>query len=729
MTRARRILFVARRELAAYFASPIAYVVGVLFLAVQGFSFWAVVQVLSDPARKAPMGGVLRTYFGGTFLYWTFVFVLVATAAMRLIADDRRQGNWEALLTTPVEEGEAVVGKWLGALGYYLALWLPTLAFPLIVVAYAPQGSGPELAPIATAYLGVALSGAGFLALALAAGAATSNQVIAAVAGFVLLLAMLLVGQLPELAPSVGGGGVFEHIDLRRHMNAFARGDLELRVAAFYAGAIAVGLAAATALAGVGRRRRAVLLARLAAAGLVLVIAVLVNALVARHPAHLDVTAARVNSLEARTRRILAQVSEPVDAVLVRAGEPGFAEVYDEIERLLRRMAQRQPRLRVTVVDPVRQPEAIERLAVDAGVPEPVLRGVGAVVFRTAERVQTVELLDMADLGRDRLEAGAVLALRAEDVFATALEDAIDPDRPVVCASTEHGEMALSHADDGRDAAALAQRLERDGVRVESIARLAGGVPAPCRALLVLGPQRPLGAAAATAVDRFLRDGGRLLLAIDARPQGSGLVPHGLELVIVRFGLRTPDAIVVDPANSIELEHGWGVYEDYAVHAVTAGFEDRRLTVWTLPRAVVVEPPAVALASSSSTGWAETDIAALLGDAQVSADKRDLIGAIPVAAASKVDDARVVVLGAARPLASDYDARGVGANRQLAVSAVSWLLDRSRPLEFADKTPERVRLLMTVGQQRIVFALCVGVLPLMWVGIGGLVWWRRRRVG
>lgn len=733
MSSVARIAAIARRELAAYFHAPIAYVVGVLFLAVQGFSFWAVVRVLADPARKAPMGAVLRAYFGGTFLYWSFVFVLVATAAMRLVAEDRRQGTWESLLTTPVEDGEAIAGKWLGALGYYTVLWIPTLMFPIVLAIFAPTGAGPELAPVATAYLGVVVTGGGFLAIALAASALSSNQVIAAVAGFAVLMAILFAGQLPELAPSLAGGPVLEYVDIRRHMDAFARGDVDARALAFYGGMIAVGLAAATALVGIGRRRLDDVASRGAAVALIAVIAVLVNVLAARHPAHWDVTASRVNSLEPATREVLARVGAPVRATLVRPGEEGFDEIYDEVERVLARMAERQPLLHVEVVDPLRGEAAVARLADEAGVPESVLLGVGAVVFEANDRVRSVELLDMADLGRDALRAGAVLRFRAEQAFANAIAAVAADDSTLVCATAGQAEMPVAASDNGRDAAALVRRLARDGVRVEAIEDVSRGVPSRCRAVIALAPQRAFSPADAQAIDAHLDGGGGLLLALDARPGSTGalaprgLAPHGLELVLVGRGIRTPEAVVVDPAHAVDIDLAWAVYRGYGEHPIARGFEDRRLTVWTVPRAVLAEAPAVALASSSSTGWAETNIDSLF-EGRAAADTSDLIGPVPVAAASE-SKGRLVVLGSARPLASDFAGRGAGANAQLAQAAVRWLAGVTRAVDAGEKTPERVRLIMTGGQLAATFAACVVALPLAWAGIGALVWWWRRRRG
>jgi ABC-2 type transport system permease protein len=298
-----RVLAIARRELLAFFHAPIAYVVLVLFLALQGFSFWAVVEVLADPARPAGYGAVLRTQFGGSFLFWAVDFAVVSLIAMRLVAEERRTGTWEALLTTPVGEGQVVVGKWLGALAFYLLLWVPTAVYPVVLAIYAPPGTDIDVGPIAAAYLGAALSGAGFLALALAASSATESQVVAAVSAFAALLALLLIGQLADVAADLGPAAraIVHHLDLRGHMDDMARGAIDLDAVVFWLGLVAVGLAAALVLCARGRGSRAAARRRGAALGLVAACAILASALAARHPLRWDVSRAGVNQLDPRT--------------------------------------------------------------------------------------------------------------------------------------------------------------------------------------------------------------------------------------------------------------------------------------------------------------------------------------------------------------------------------------------------------------------------------------------
>ena len=121
------IWIIARREFAGYFHAPTALVVSVAFLILQGFLFYATVEVLADPAQPAPIGAVLASYFGGTSVWWAVVLSAISALAMRLCAEDKRQGTWETLLTAPVDEGPVVTGKWLGSVLFYALLWLPTL--------------------------------------------------------------------------------------------------------------------------------------------------------------------------------------------------------------------------------------------------------------------------------------------------------------------------------------------------------------------------------------------------------------------------------------------------------------------------------------------------------------------------------------------------------------------------------------------------------------------------
>ena len=126
--------------------APIVYVVGGLFLAVQGIAFAGLVGALSDPRRPAPLGALLEGQLAGTLLTWVLQLVVLTLLGMRTIADDKRSGGWELLLTARVGEGAAVVGKWLAAATIYALLWLPTLAYLVVVAMFRADAGGWDLA-------------------------------------------------------------------------------------------------------------------------------------------------------------------------------------------------------------------------------------------------------------------------------------------------------------------------------------------------------------------------------------------------------------------------------------------------------------------------------------------------------------------------------------------------------------------------------------------------------
>src|SRR5215510_8902451 len=132
----RRTYWVWRRELAVMLRAPIVYLVGGLFLVVQGIAFAALVGTLSDLRRPGLLGTLLEGQLAGTLLTWVLELVVLTLLGMRAIAEDKRTGAWEALLTSGVGEGAAVVGKWLAAITVYALVWLPTLSYLVLVAIY-----------------------------------------------------------------------------------------------------------------------------------------------------------------------------------------------------------------------------------------------------------------------------------------------------------------------------------------------------------------------------------------------------------------------------------------------------------------------------------------------------------------------------------------------------------------------------------------------------------------
>ncbi|HVF35253.1 MAG TPA: ABC transporter permease subunit [Candidatus Saccharimonadia bacterium] len=210
-----------RRELASYFATPVAYVFIVIFLVLAGaFTFY--------------MGGFyergqadLMPFFG--FHPWLYLF-LIPAISMRLWAEERKSGSIELLMTLPVTMLEAVLGKFLAAWAFAgIAL---VLTFPIwITVNYLGD---PDNGAIVAGYLGSFLMAGSFLAIGSCISATTRNQVIAFILTVVVCFLLLLAG-FPLVLDFVGAAlpqvlvDAIASLSFLTHFNSISKGVIDLR--------------------------------------------------------------------------------------------------------------------------------------------------------------------------------------------------------------------------------------------------------------------------------------------------------------------------------------------------------------------------------------------------------------------------------------------------------------------------------------------------------------------
>jgi ABC-2 type transport system permease protein len=226
------------REWRAYFFSPLAYVIMAAFLLLNGIIFYVILSYLSAPT--APKGQALLLLFTNTY-FWIFNLFVVPVIAMRLFPEERRSGTIESLLTAPVSEAEVVIGKFLGAFGFFLTLWAPTLLY----VLFLRSQTRIEIGPVASGYLAVALLGAYFLSVATFASTLTKNQIVAAILGFAMLIPIFSVG-LAEQMVSGTARDWLGYFNLWDHMDEFARGVVDTRRIVYYLSGTALFLFLAT---------------------------------------------------------------------------------------------------------------------------------------------------------------------------------------------------------------------------------------------------------------------------------------------------------------------------------------------------------------------------------------------------------------------------------------------------------------------------------------------------
>ena len=175
------VRIIMRRELASYFATPLAYVFLLIFLVLANlFTFY-----LGGFFERGQAD--LNPFF--SYHPWLFLF-LIPAVSMRLWSDERRTGSIELLMTQPITLWQAVVGKFLAAWAFTVLALL--LTFPLwITVNYL---GSPDNGAILAAYIGSALLAAGFLSIGSLASALTRNPVVAFIVGVAACFAFLVAG-------------------------------------------------------------------------------------------------------------------------------------------------------------------------------------------------------------------------------------------------------------------------------------------------------------------------------------------------------------------------------------------------------------------------------------------------------------------------------------------------------------------------------------------------------
>lgn len=240
-----RVLAITRREFLAYFFSPLGYVLIAAFLLVAGLTFYGVCTWLSHPSAP-PQATPFVGYHSWLLMMLMFV---IPGITMRLLAEELRTGSVELLLTAPVREGEVVLGKFLGALGFYGAMLVSTLGF----VGFAARYSEPrlDLGPVAAGYVGLLGIGAMLIAIGLFVSAFCKNQIIAFVFTFMAVLTFFLLPMLgSNLAGAEGLGGAVRDVCLYlaffEHFGDLGRGIVDLRHLTLYASSTALFLFATT---------------------------------------------------------------------------------------------------------------------------------------------------------------------------------------------------------------------------------------------------------------------------------------------------------------------------------------------------------------------------------------------------------------------------------------------------------------------------------------------------
>jgi len=202
-----------RRELSGYFQTPVAYVVGAIFLGITAALFFAVFFIFERAE--------LRQFFG---LLPMLLAILMPALAMRLVAEERRRGTWEILTTLPVGHTQIILAKFAAVWVTGLFLLAPTLFYAVTVSTFGPLDPGP----VVGGYLGGVLLVAAYGAVGVFSSSVARNETVALVLGLVISLFLAFLEGIVVLMPG-GLVSLVQFLGTGYHFSGFTRGVIDSR--------------------------------------------------------------------------------------------------------------------------------------------------------------------------------------------------------------------------------------------------------------------------------------------------------------------------------------------------------------------------------------------------------------------------------------------------------------------------------------------------------------------
>ncbi len=243
----RNVLTIAGRELKSYFVSPVAYVVLAGFLLLGGWFFFNLLARFNllltiYSAQQNPQ--ILQRLNLNEFVIAPLLHnlsvvlvILVPMITMRTLAEEKKAGTYELLLTSPLRVSEIVLGKFLGSFVFVAIMVALTGLYPLILFAYG----NPETGVVLGGYLGLLLLATSFVAVGLLTSSFTENQIIAAVSCLVSLLLLYIIAWPADNAGETIGA-LLRYVSLTEHFGQMVKGVIDSKDLVYFASVIVLAL-------------------------------------------------------------------------------------------------------------------------------------------------------------------------------------------------------------------------------------------------------------------------------------------------------------------------------------------------------------------------------------------------------------------------------------------------------------------------------------------------------
>jgi len=436
-----------------------------------------------------------------------------------------------------------------------------------------------------------------------------------------------------------------------------------------------------------------------------------VNYLSVRYHRQYDLTAQNAFSLSPQSIEVIRELKKPVKLYgFVEAGRSPVAEA------LYQEYAYESPLITYQLVDPTRHPELAERYKVS-------VMNTTHIQYGGEEGSGT----NVSDLTEQAMTNGILKVTRTL--------------QKTVCFLTGEGEADPDEANDATGMGQLKDALQGESYKIDKVNLVTEDkVPEDCAVMVVAGPTRPLVPHVIDALNDYLKAGGRALVTLRPPQPDKSVDEAALVKLVSDWGVKAGNNVVVDQVVRLYAGPTLGlnpVVTNYMPHPITASFDKQ--TVFPMVRTVDPIDPAIpglevtALARTSDTSWAETDLAGIFKRQEAKFDGNDVKG--PVVVADAIDanldvlkygkgEARLVVLGDTDIANNQFI--GNFFNRDFVMNCIDWLAGESNSITIRPRELRASRFNLTVQEFDVVFVLSVLLLPELLLIIGFAVWWERR---
>jgi ABC-2 type transport system permease protein len=233
------LLGIYRREMLGLWVTPLAWVLLVVFLLLQGVVYYSIVVHFAQGAELSVDAGPIQAYFGQESIFLVITLLLLCPAlTMRVFAEERRSGTIEPLLTAPVTPSAVVLGKYLATFSTYTLIWLPTVLYVLIL-----RNTGTlDYRVVLSSYLGILSIGAAYLAVGTLMSAMTRSQLIALMLTIFVQFGFFILGIGEYIFEPGLLHSLSSHVSLFSQMEEFSKGIVDLRRLVFDGSLVALSL-------------------------------------------------------------------------------------------------------------------------------------------------------------------------------------------------------------------------------------------------------------------------------------------------------------------------------------------------------------------------------------------------------------------------------------------------------------------------------------------------------